>query len=433
VSFIRLIAINWSVIMVLLNNFDNNMKTLIEILSASIRNKKTSLLHDRDIDWQSVAYEADKHKVTALVYYFLMQNPVICVPDDIKERLRQRTLIEVTEQERSYLAFGEIVRKMVDSNIPVIILKGLFLRNLYCEPWLRSMNDYDILVKAEDFDKAGDILEKAGYNKVHGDDKHFEYLHPHLIGVELHKTLASSDVCKNLSDFERKIWSYSVPFKVGGSDVLTLSPTDNAIHLVLHMATHMRIGGFGLRQLCDWVLLLETYSSKIDWDIFDKYIKSFGLEIFTQALFKVCNDLFILKIPRGWDIEDKSIQEITDKLILDIFDSGVFGNESVDRVTANRMIHYNEGVEANTLPKKIQAHLSLLFPKPEKMNIRFGYARKYRFLLPVAWIHRLIHTIIRKDLNMLEKLAAFRPKRASEIYNKRSSLLHRLGLLKKDI
>jgi hypothetical protein len=408
-----------------------NRKTIIEILSAVLRNSKPILLCDGNIDWQAVADEAGKHKIVPLVYYFLMQNADVRVPDAIKEGLRKLSLIEIAEQEKNYLTFGELLGKLKDSNIAVIVLKGLFLRNLYHEPWLRSMNDYDVLVRPEDLEKVAAIMSDAGYKMVHSEEKHAAYVHPHYIEVEFHKSLIASNRYENLSEFEKAVWKRVIPVKVGKVDVLTLDPTDHAVHLVLHMATHIKGGGFGLRQLCDWVLFIEAYNKEIDWDVFAKYIKSMGMKRFTWALFEVCNKLFGLDVPQEWSGKDKSMHEVTDRLILDIFDSGIFGNDDSDRITANRMIYYNEGTEAKTLSQRILNMLNLFFPKAEKLDVRYGYAKRYRFLLPIAWIHRFIHTIVRRDINIFEKTVIFKPKKAAEIYSKRSLLLQQLGLLKK--
>lgn len=411
-----------------MNFLDVNQKMLIEILSAVIMKRKANLSFSTKIDWHVVVKEADRHKIIPILHYFILKYPEIQIPDYIKDSVRKKCLVEITEQERNDLAFGEVLKKIVDSEISVVILKGLFIRDLYSEPWLRSMNDYDVLVKPEDFEKFAFIMENAGYKKAYREDKHAEYSHPHYMLIEIHKSLIPADRFKNSSEFEEKIWKSVIPAKVSGVDVLTLDPTDHAVYLVLHMAFHIESSGIGLRQLCDLVLFIEAYRHRINWDTFNGYIKLMGVETFTQALFEVCHRLFDLEVPHGWEC-DEGLKEVADRLILDIFESGVFGNESNDRITANRMIYYSDSTEIKTFRQKIQTLLSLFFPKAEKLDIRYQYARKHRFLLPVAWIHRFAYNIIRKDISISEKLAVFRQKKASEIFTNRSLLLRQLGLI----
>jgi len=408
-----------------------NQKALIEILLAGLRNRKTNLLYDDIMDWQVVVKEADRHRIIPLVYYSIMKSPDIKVPDYIKEMLKNKCLFEITEQERNNQAFGEILRKMTDFGISVVILKGLFLRDIYPEPWLRSMCDYDVLVRSEELEKIAAIMKTAGYKKTNKEEKHVEYIHAQYLAIEFHKSLISADRFENSSEFEQKVWMNVIPAKVFGTDVLTLNPTDHAIHLILHMASHIREAGFGLRQLCDWILFIEAYNQKIDWDTFTRYIRSMNLEIFTRVLFKACQKFLYLEIPYRWECNDESMDEVAEKLILDIFDSGVFGNDSNDRITANRIIHYTDGAETSkTLRQKIRTCILLIFPISEKLDTRYKYAKKCRVLLPAAWIHRFVYNMIRRDITVSEKLAVFRPKKTSEIFSSRRMLLYQLGLIK---
>ena len=48
---------------------DISQKSLIKILSAGIRNTRVVPSCYSCIDWQTVAYEADRHKVAPIVYY----------------------------------------------------------------------------------------------------------------------------------------------------------------------------------------------------------------------------------------------------------------------------------------------------------------------------------------------------------------------------
>lgn len=108
---------------------DNNRKALVKILSAGIRGKRADFSVDDNIDWETVVIEAERHKLLTQIYFFTtIEYPEIRLPDYIKEELRKRCLLEISEQEKNIMAFGDILRKMVDSGLSVIILKGLFLR-----------------------------------------------------------------------------------------------------------------------------------------------------------------------------------------------------------------------------------------------------------------------------------------------------------------
>jgi hypothetical protein len=62
---------------------------------------------------------------------------------------------------------------------------------------------------------------------------------------------------------ESKVWTHSVTKTIGDAYVLCLGTEDFLMHLCLHMAVHMRCGGFGLHQLCDLLLLAEQEGPSI--------------------------------------------------------------------------------------------------------------------------------------------------------------------------
>lgn len=406
-----------------------SIEVIIKILSASIRNKQNITIYGDNVDWSDILDEANKHNITSLIYSYLARpDSDLNIPESIKEKFRKQYLFELMEHERNYLSFSKVIGKFAAAGIPVIVLKGLVLRNLYPEPCLRSMCDYDILVKPCDIERATDLLVDSGYKVLNDRDKHIVFEHPFYQIVELHRSMCQEDKIDNFSTFEQKAWKDAVPVEINGACALSLDDTSQVIYLVVHMATHIMGGGFGLRQLCDLVLLIE--SSKIDWDEFSLYISLMNLDTFTKSLLEVCVLLFGLVIPAEWRFEN-SQSVVINNLVYDILENGVYGKSENDWLTANRMIYYNEGNESKTLIQKLHIYRNLLFPKADKLDIMFEYARKHRILTPIAWVHRLFYFLVRNDINFKEKIAALSPGRAMDIYEKRSLLLKNLRLLKK--
>ena len=374
--------------------------------------------------------DAFKHNIAALICKSLIDSGSSnCLDKYFFDKIYKQSLYEITSQECSILSFSNVLKKIADSNIPVIALKGLVLRNLYPDPSLRSMSDYDICIRPIDIDKTIQIIQNEGYKTTCDIDKHIICQHPIYKCVELHSSLLSEKYSKKCSEFEERAWSKSLPINLFGISVLSLNPTYQLIYLVLHMATHIKRSGFGLRQLCDWVLFIEKYKLEIDWNEFRDYIRLMGLKVFTDVLFKASYQLFCLETPQAWYIDADVSQDIVERFILDVFESGVFGKEDNDRITANRILHYTGGSESKTSHQKIKAILTLLFPAAEKMDVRYEYAKKHKILLPFAYLHRFAYSVFRSDISFSEKLTIFRPKKASEIFTNRSLLLRQLGLI----
>ena len=407
---------------------DEKQSMLISLLLAGIRNKPFAAENDSNVDWQALIDEAGKHQVITLIYRPMAENAGrLQISDKLMNRLRENVLYEGMEQERNYIAFGSILADFASAGIPVIVLKGLVLRELYPDPALRTMHDFDVLVKPCDVDKAGALLVKSGYETGFDKGKHAVYFHPCLPTVEIHRSMAPAGLYENYTEFEDQAWGHSVPVIVSGAGVLSLDNLDRMIYQLIHMASHMIGNGFGLRQLCDFVLLAEDSEGKIDCKEFVSALNKLGLEKFARVLFAVCRRLFDLKSTClfAGDVSDLPVES----LIKDIFDGGIFGKSNNDRITANRMLYYSGGCNAKTLPEKLHIYLELLFPKAKKLDVRYAYAKKYNFLLPFAWIHRFFYCFIRRDIDFTEKLTIFTSASPSGIYSNRGLLLKKLGLI----
>ncbi len=409
---------------------DKNQKLLIGLLSAGIRNKPFSVENGAEVDWQALIRIASEQDIITLIYGPLAANKSrLGIPGEMLEKLRTVTLGNGAEQERDYIAVGSVLSRFVDNGIQAIPLKGLVLRALYPEPGLRTMSDYDLLVKACDMAKAGRILTEAGYTQILDVDKHVTFSHAVMPMIELHRTLAPAGQFKNYEAFEEQVWKNTEPSTVGGVQVLSPNPVDMEVYQVIHMASHMIDGGFGLRQLCDFVLYTEANESAIDWEEFHIKTSSLQIELFAEALFQLCRLLFGLELHKGLQ-SDASDLSLMKSIVEDIFNGGVFGKSSNKRIAANRMLYYSGGKEPGTFMERVLLYVKFLFPRAERLNKRYLYAKKNRLLLPFAWVHRFFYGMVRRDIDIFEKTAAFTSAEPASISESRSRLLRELGLLK---
>lgn len=413
-----------------LDFLNSNRRILISLLSAAIRGEAFHPANISGTDWQVVFDEAFRHQVMPLVYPLLAEvGNSIGIPGELLEKWRINTLYEGMEQERNYVRLGSVLERFSNAGIPVIVLKGLVLRELYPHPSLRTMCDADLLVRAGDMDKAGRILKEAGYKKCFQNDKHTVYSHKTLPDIELHRSLVTEEHFDYVKEFENGIWNRASSINIGGVEVLSLNRQDEVLYLLLHMASHIISSGFGLRQLCDIVLVLEANKGTINLDEILKTAAIMHIEKFTKTILSLCDIIFDINFP-----EIKHISELQDFTLIRsfaevIFEGGVFGNNSDEYFAVNRMIFYSGGADINNKQGKFKYLMDFLFPGINKLDIRFKYAKVYHFLLPVAWVHRLFYSIIRKDLNFGEKFAVLTTLTHSDIYSSRSAILRKLGLL----
>ncbi|HEX2946638.1 MAG TPA: nucleotidyltransferase family protein [Clostridia bacterium] len=409
---------------------DKNKSILIGLLSAGIRNKPFVVEGSASIDLHELFVKAAEHNVSPLIYRPLAENRIkLGIPEKLLEKLRIDILKEGMKQEHDYIAIGFILRRFAASGIQVIPLKGLVFRALYPDPGLRIMGDYDLLLKPYDMDKAGKILDEEGYVKSLDVDKHVTYSHITLPMLELHRAMVPADQFENYEAFEVQAWKNAKPLTVSGAQVLSLDPVDTEVYQVMHLASHMIGNGFGLRQLCDFVLFTEAYGSVVDWKEFYSRTSTLQLQVFVIALFQLCHLLFDLDIPEECRQFGEPDIELMKSFAEDIFSGGIFGKSTNERVTANRLIYYSEGKAKESFTGSLLLYLKLFFPGADRLDVRYQYAKKCRLFLPVAWIHRFLYSITRRDIDFYEKTAVFASSEPASIFASRSKMLHELGLL----
>jgi len=412
-----------------LSFLSENNKILVELLSAAIGKRAFSPDSHADIDWQGVFSEAEKHRVLPLLYPVLSE---FCLntglSGNLLKELRKASLYDGKEEERKFFEMGKVLECLSDANIPVIVLKGLVIRALYPYPYLRTMSDADLLVKPEDMDRAGNVLAGMGYKKGPVIEKHTDYSHATLPHIELHRRLLAEMQFSYGGDFEEAVWSRAVTVSIGGIEVLSLSPQDEVLYLLLHMASHIISSGFGLRQLCDLVLVLEANQDSINLEELLKTASALHIEVFAKSVFRICSLLFDLRLPQNIrsllaedDLLDKGLMTV-------IFEGGVYGRSNSEDFAVSRMIYYGGDI-TDADAGKFRYILKILFPALDKLDIRYQYAKDHHWLLPVAWMHRMFYSLFRKDLDLSFKSSVFRSAASTENYNKRVALLKRLGLL----
>jgi len=143
--------------------------------------------------------------------------------------------------ERSIRNLEFVLDLLNGAGIPVISLKGpLLARRYYAPAFLRKPSlDLDLAVVEDDLERSTRILTQAGYQPVMPIDAaraqthHLELTHPARPAVELHFRLSHRALGIPVDEF----FSRAVPFPLpGGGNALVLSPADQLLHLVLHIA-----------------------------------------------------------------------------------------------------------------------------------------------------------------------------------------------------
>ena len=398
-------------------------KQFIDLLSNSIRNEVCKKKYD-NVDWNELINLSRKHKIEGLIYSALNKAELLeNIDEDKVKDLKKEVFFTGVTQISNMSKLEKVFNEFSKENVPVIVLKGLVVREYYPQPEQRSMSDADIFVKAKDLNKSKKILIDLGYTEVDAEaSHHIKYIKSGYPMIELHWHVMKRDGFSDELDlFEDDIWDRTIEVNVKGAKVLSLGYEDLALHLCMHMAAHLAASGFGVRQIADLVLLVEKKGHLIDWTLFINKAEEFGFKKFIIIMFKICNILFSMDIPKEMAVYKIDDEEMFESLISTIFDGGVYGKKDMASNFANQVAFNYKGKDSNATIGAIRRYFRFIFPSIETMSDKYSYARKIRILTPIAWIHHLFSGIFRKEYNFTDKIR-FLTKGAKESVEKNKIL-----------
>lgn len=409
---------------------NNSQVQIIKLLNLAIHGEKLKDLK-KISKWDEIIEEAKAHEISALIYSSIYG--VKSLEGLNKKRLdywKQTTFLTGIGGMAHYNQVGKLLKNFNEENIDVIVLKGLVVRELYPKPEFRTMGDADLLVHEEDLERVTILLQGLGYKLEECEDEHGAHIvfsHEKYRHVEVHWTLVNDDYFLGTKEFEKSIWENSMKINIGEAEVLSLGWEDLALHLCLHMAVHIVWGGFGLRQLCDLVLLVEQKGNEINWGSFMVKGIECGAEKFILAIFKCCEKLFNMEIPNEVENSGSVDENLIEDLIQNIFNSGVFGKKDIiGTLGADFAYSKDEKEKKRSISEK---YLELVFPKVENMSEKYQYAQNNKILTPIAWAHHLGAGVFNKDYSLKSKIRFFT--KSVSVSKKKRELLEDLNLTKK--
>lgn len=369
-----------------------------------------------------------------------------------------REIIFQTQRTESFLS---LYRKLVEAGVKPLVVKGIVCRSLYSKSDYRVSADEDVLIRKEDAAVCDKILCEQGFFR---DKLDLENL-PHEIGyrnpgngvyIELHFSLfeEDSDIFSGLNDVFADVFESAECVRVQDVDVWTLNATKHFLYLICHCYKHFLYSGFGVRQVCDIIIMAEKWGERMDWQYLNEQIKSFQMECFFEGL---------LNIGYGWLHMDPQVYEYVGKaassqeqqhsnraesvqihvdsgktvpsmeevresaldLVQDILTAGIYGSSTKERLhSANITL---------AAAKKESGVLNALFPGINYMKSRYHFVEKYPILLPAAWCARFGDYLMNgglKKTQVLDNEDSTESGNSLEIGKKRVELIRKYGLIK---
>ena len=209
--------------------------------------------------------------------------------------------------------------------------------------------------------------------------------------IELHKYLfpPQSEAYGDLNRFFETVRERAVSVQIQGHTVYTLDPTSHLFYLICHAFKHFLHSGFGIRQVCDIVLYANAYGEAVDWEQILQQCREIHGDKFAAALFAIGRKYLVFDPVRAcWPQSWQDILVDERPMLEDLLAGGLYGGASMSRKHSSSITL--EAVTARKQDKKRgNALLHSAFPSAEKLQQRYPYLQKHRFLLPLAWCSRL--------------------------------------------
>lgn len=347
--------------------------TLAEIMFCLIRNEITgeALPDNIEYDVDKLIGLSKRHDLAHLVSDALIRNGIINEKSSDYKNVKKLKLIAIYREVQRAQAYQEIASVFSEANIQYVPLKGLLIRDMYPQAWMRSSCDIDILVHENDLKKAAELLVNAGFTTDGKKTYHDMSFFKAKVHLELHH-----NICEDNEQIDRllsKVWDHVEP--VNGIECKETKDYF-VFHHVAHMFYHFIGGGCGVRPFLDlWIM---NKCGLCDSENLMLLLEATQLIKFYNVIREICGIWF----------EGKERTDIAASVERFILKNGVYGTSDM---SSRSLIIRKNG--------KIRYIFSLVFPPYNEMCINYQILKKHCLLLPAFYFVRIIQKIFGKDRN----------------------------------
>lgn len=282
---------------------------------------------------------------------------------------------------------------MERDGVDCLPMKGWIMREYYPEPQMRSMGDFDVLIRKLDSDAMRKWMEQRGYKAVKIYRAfHDEYSKPPCMYVELHRSLLDKsylepDEIRWLEKQEKAFWNPEnlVP---GKKHQYQLTDELFYVHHISHFQKHFTYSGAGIRHLADIYLLLQKKGHQLDWAYIDRQMEQLHLLAFSKKVRQMAECCFA-----GQELDPE-----TTLVVKYLTEAGVYGGTELHE---NLEVLERGGESFGR--GRARSILQRTFPPLEKMSEWYRPLRRCPWLLPFYWIMR-IGRIVLKERGKIQRM-----------------------------
>lgn len=291
----------------------------------------------RQTDIKEVIRTAQQHRVLSLLYEVLCGDAQVEPLEDADRKLVENVSRTAAKQGYRLLFLTRyLAGTLEEAGIPVLVLKGSGVAELYPVPEMRKSGDVDVLIPGDRMGDATELLAGKGFQVGHSQhaNHHLVFSSGDGIDLELHTMLAEPFRDNRINRamdrllpecFEKREYRECMGI------ALPIAPEPyQALQLLLHMMQHFLRAGFGLKLLCDWVVFWNRDSVQDNVPEFLELADSCHVRGFAETITMVCKEFLGLRedLPMGRSRDRKLAEEF----LQDVFAAEEFGKADKDRM-----------------------------------------------------------------------------------------------------
>lgn len=257
--------------------------------------------------WQEWLALAAAQRVTPVLWQRLKQKGVAhLVPEEAAEALKAALSRNALRNLRLYGELRTLLTALETEDIPVILLKGIYLADaVYGNVGFREMSDIDLLARPGDLRRIAGILTAMGYESPQPICPDVTLKTCHHLPRLLKSGYAGFEIHWNLMEPKEHgyvtpdgFWERAETVRIAGCDALALSPEDLLLHLCFHTSYHHQFA-FGLRPSCDIAAMIARFGPAIDWQIAVERAGRLGWSRGVYLALYMSRDLVGAEVPAG--------------------------------------------------------------------------------------------------------------------------------------
>lgn len=332
--------------------------------------------------WDQLLKLSYIHSVTGIACYMISQYALTssdAVRQAAKEETRKTLYLYVQRGE----ATKRLLKELDDHGIDHGMMKGYILRNCYPVPELRSYGDMDLVIRREDRQKTHDLMIRMGYEPLVTWEPVYSY-HKGTELYEFHTDIIGTDVSEkaDLKTYFQSVWEHMIPEQ---GHTYVMENEYHFLYLLAHIAKHISESGAGLRMYLDIAFFIKAYGDFMDWDWIRGELKNLNLSFFANTVLTAVQQWFGADSPIPLQPVSDAVME---DFLLFTMEGGTFGAAGRDAGLIALKRNERDGDRVS----RTAVLLHRLFPSASTIEKRYTYLQGRHWLLPAAWLHRLIIT-----------------------------------------